>query len=116
MTKLSSPMIQTVIAFLNEEILGNKVKKDCNSYYGFGFKHPVPRPFLSAHELAKALSVSEPTLERWRRQGLGPPFIKVGNKRIRYPITELDLWVRKSLINQDSAESATTTKDTTESN
>jgi predicted DNA-binding transcriptional regulator AlpA len=48
----------------------------------------VERLVLSQAEAAKALGVSERTLERWRVEGRGPRFVKLG-KRVGY--TEADL-------------------------
>jgi hypothetical protein len=39
---------------------------------------------LTSSELAGALKVSERTPENWRLRGDGPPFIRVGGRRILY--------------------------------
>lgn len=61
------------------------------SKYGFKTGNAIV-PFLKPNELARLLSVSLKTLERWRKDGSGPPFIKTGTKRIRYPIIGLEAW------------------------
>lgn len=116
MKHLSPAMAETVIAFLNEDILGIKAKKQTNSFYGFGFKSAAPRPFLTPKELASALAISVTTLDRLRNRGDGPPFVKIGNKRIRYSIVGLDDWVRDNLTNHDAPESNSTDSNATESN
>ncbi len=84
--------------------LGDKLKETVKSYYGFvpekGKFGPFSAPFLTPALLAKSLMVSKKTLERWRIAGGGPPFIMV-SKQVRYPIVELDNWVRASLINRE---------------
>lgn len=43
-----------------------------------------PDPLLTPQALAERLAVSVKTLERWRLQGEGPPFVRVSRKVIRY--------------------------------
>lgn len=92
----------------NQATMGEKFKAENNSYYGFvatkGNWGPFSSPFLTPAHLAKALGVSVKTLERLRMSGGGPKFIKV-SKQVRYPIVELDNWVRENLMQQDSPES-----------
>lgn len=42
---------------------------------------------------ARYLNVSPPTLERWRQQGTGPKFIRVGLRGVRYLESDLDAYV-----------------------
>ena len=46
---------------------------------------------LSTNELVERLRVSRSTLERWRTNGVGPPFIKVGS-RVIYRIGDVEDW------------------------
>jgi hypothetical protein len=39
---------------------------------------------LTSSELAGALKISERTPENWRLRGEGPPFIRVGRRRVVY--------------------------------
>lgn len=84
-----------------EEILLNlaKVQQEnkaaSQSHYGFKARRGV---FLTPQELAAALSVSTKTLERWRKYGGGPPYVKIATKHIRYPIAGLEEWVRAAII------------------
>ncbi len=52
-------------------------------------------PFLTPKQLAQLLNLSEKTLERMRKDGSGPPFTKIGNKRIRYSIPKLETWLKE---------------------
>lgn len=47
---------------------------------------------LNVREVAERTSLSKSTLDKWRGQKLGPPFVKLG-RRIAYPVVELDAWV-----------------------
>jgi predicted DNA-binding transcriptional regulator AlpA len=44
-------------------------------------------------DLAQFLSVSPSTLERWRCRGGGPPFLKVGRRRIAYRAGSVRRWL-----------------------
>lgn len=73
-----------------------KSEKDKKSFYGFNPSKRGIIPFLSPRELAQHLGISLKTLERMRKDGSGPPFIKIRNKQIRYPIASLDIWVTEN--------------------
>lgn len=51
-----------------------------------------PKEKLDPHGAASYLNTSRATLARWRVQGGGPPFIKMGG-RIRYDVEDLDAWL-----------------------
>ena len=48
--------------------------------------------FLTAGEAAALLRVSPITLSRWRIQGCGPRWIKMGPKRVAYAVDDLIAW------------------------
>ncbi len=48
--------------------------------------------FLTAAEAAALLRVSQITLSRWRIQGYGPRWIKMGPKRVAYAMDDLIAW------------------------
>lgn len=48
---------------------------------------------LLDHEAAELLRVAVGTLERWRRTGRGPKFIKLYGKGVRYRRRDLDEWL-----------------------
>jgi len=60
---------------------------------------------LTTEQAAEYLCVKTRTLESWRVQGLGPPFVKVG-RLVRYLQTTLDEWLlscqRKSTSDNQS--------------
>jgi hypothetical protein len=60
----------------------------------------IARPTLTAnldtHAAAEVLSVSPRTLQRWRQEGRGPRFAKLGGA-VRYPLTELERFAAESM-------------------
>ena len=50
---------------------------------------------LSPKDAAKHLALSEKALEKWRCQGTGPRFLKLGN-RIRYKLDDLIEWAEQT--------------------
>jgi len=51
----------------------------------------MPSPFLNQHELAERWRISHRTLERWRWQGRGPRYLKVGG-RVLYRAEDIDAY------------------------
>ena len=52
---------------------------------------PVDAPHLDQTALARRWGVSPRTLERWRAQGRGPRFCKIGRK-VSYPPHEVEAY------------------------
>ena len=49
-----------------------------------------PEPaFMCQKALAKRWDISVKTLEQWRWKGIGPRFLKIGN-RVRYDLAEIE--------------------------
>lgn len=64
--------------------------------------HLTPR--VNTKEAAALLGISVRTLEDWRSNGIGPKYVKVGQKIIRYEIYDLNSFVnegRMSVTNDD---------------
>lgn len=47
---------------------------------------------------AEYLGLSAVTLKRWRSQGKGPSFIRLGEKIVKYRQTDLDRWLMNSRV------------------
>jgi hypothetical protein len=47
------------------------------------------RPHLLEHELATRWRLSARTLQRWRRAGSGPPFLRLG-RRVAYRLSDIE--------------------------
>ena len=50
-------------------------------------------PLVTQEEVAEYLSVSTRTLEHWRRVNLGPPYVKLGTRAVRYRMSEVGRWL-----------------------
>ena len=48
---------------------------------------------LTEKEAGKILGFSIRTLQKWRIEGQGPPFIRVSARTIRYRREDLDQWI-----------------------
>lgn len=44
--------------------------------------------YFTAHQLSKRWMLAPKTLEKWRYKGIGPQYIKVGN-RVLYPVQDV---------------------------
>ena len=55
---------------------------------------------LTQQQLADELEVSLRTLERWRQQGTGPAFIRVGRSP-RYRRSDIDAWLERQRRSQE---------------
>jgi len=59
--------------------------------------------YLNAHEVAEMLSVSEPTIWRWAREGHIPSPLKLGPKTSRWSSDEIAAHINRA---RDARESA----------
>jgi len=57
---------------------------------------------LTTIEAAEYLTMSKPTLERWRLTGEGPKFVKMGDA-VRYRPADLDAFITGNIV-QTTAE------------
>jgi len=57
---------------------------------------------LTQREAASVLRLSERTLERFRCSGLGPKFIRLGQKSVRYQQSALDEWIAGRVVRSTS--------------
>ena len=51
---------------------------------------------LTEAETARRLGISVSGLRKWRREGQGPRFIRLGSRLIRYSVPDLDAWLLTS--------------------
>ncbi len=61
---------------------------------------------LNHKDTAAHLGVSERTLERWRMEGHGPAFVRVGPRRLGYRESVLDAWTDSRTYGSRAAEMA----------
>lgn len=52
--------------------------------------------YMTPQQLAEELGVKEVTLWRWRRDGIGPRFHRVGPRAIRYSREAVSEWLRQN--------------------
>ncbi len=52
----------------------------------------MQKAFVNTHEAAEYLGLAEITLQIWRQNGNGPPYVKIG-RAVRYSLQDLDEWV-----------------------
>lgn len=55
--------------------------------------NPATMEYLTAKQVAQLLQMKDDTLYQWRRQGEGPPFIKLG-RTVRYARADVEAWLR----------------------
>lgn len=53
---------------------------------------PPSADLLNVEEAAKRLRLSKSTLDKARREGAGPPFVRLG-RRVLYTTHDLDAWI-----------------------
>jgi hypothetical protein len=51
-------------------------------------------PIMTEREAADYLKVGHSSLMRWRREGIGPKFIRLSPRRIAYRLTDLHEFLR----------------------
>lgn len=52
--------------------------------------------FLTTPELADRWQLHPNTLENWRSQGKGPPFVKITHKGVRYRLKEIQAYEKEN--------------------
>jgi hypothetical protein len=60
-----------------------------------------PKKYLNAEEASQFIGAAVQTLARWRCEGGGPPFIRVGRK-IMYAIDDLIAWMNARRVSSTS--------------
>lgn len=60
---------------------------------------------ITAAELSKRWGVHANTLQRWRTEGGGPKFVRLGMKRILYPLAEVE--AHENFTRKSTSESST---------
>lgn len=49
----------------------------------------MTEPMLTPADLVEAWQVAESTLAGWRKHGVGPRWVRLGPRRIGYPLSEV---------------------------
>jgi excisionase family DNA binding protein len=66
----------------------------------------APAEFLTSEQLAELLRVDPKTVKRWRSNGDGPPFIRLGERRLIYSRADVDAWLAERRYAHRAAEAA----------
>ena len=66
------------------------------------------RRYLDETALAHRLGVSKRTLQRWRVEGGGPPYVRLGPRRVAYDQAASDAWAAARSFASRAAELAAT--------
>jgi hypothetical protein len=52
----------------------------------------TPAATIEATDAAPMIGVNAATLKAWRRRGIGPPYVRFGN-RVRYRVCDVEAWL-----------------------
>ena len=53
---------------------------------------PTPTASVESAAAAPMIGVEPETLKLWRRKGIGPAYVKFGN-RVRYRVSDIEAWL-----------------------
>jgi predicted DNA-binding transcriptional regulator AlpA len=67
--------------------------------------------YINESELAALLKVSRRTIQRWRVDGSGPPWMRAGTRPVRYKLSEVKIWEEKRTFRHRAAELSTSSKE-----
>ena len=59
-------------------------------------REPTRALYLTEKKTSDRIAVSKSVLRKWRREGVGPPYVKLG-RMIRYPLRNLEIWMNNRL-------------------
>lgn len=62
--------------------------------------------YLTEIQASELLHVTRRTLQRWRRDGGGPPYVRSGEWRILYPEHDIKEWIKARTFPHRAAELA----------
>lgn len=69
-----------------------------------------PEALLNEEDTARFLAVSCRTLQRWRLEGGGPVFCRMGERRVAYRHADLTTWINARRFASTAEESAVAAK------
>lgn len=49
--------------------------------------------YVGSVKAGEIIDATAPTLKRWRRQGIGPKYIRIETGRVRYRVSDLKDWL-----------------------
>lgn len=54
------------------------------------------RRFMSVRETAAYMRMSKSTLDKWRCRGIGPRWVKVGQRKVAYALDDVEAWMTEN--------------------
>ena len=64
----------------------------------------LSNPFLTEAELSNLTNIPRKSLQRLRKEGGGPPWVRFGQRTIRYPKDQFQKWVEEYTQTQGDTE------------
>ena len=61
----------------------------------------MPETFLTTPQVADWLGYKEETLRQWRTNGIGPDYIRVLGKLVRYRASDVERWMDEQVQQTD---------------
>ena len=62
--------------------------------------------YLTENEFSDRFNIPQRTAERWRRSGDGPPYVRLGPRRIAYRLSDCEAWAAARTYPHRAAELA----------
>lgn len=66
----------------------------------------MTQTYLTERDIAARYHIAARTLQRWRGTGDGPPYIRLGARRIVYPLAAAEAWAAARTFPHRAAELA----------
>ncbi len=64
--------------------------------------------YLTEREFSERFKIPARTVQRWRSTGDGPPFLRLGPRRIAYRLSDVECWAESRTFASRAAELART--------
>jgi predicted DNA-binding transcriptional regulator AlpA len=65
---------------------------------------PMTDLFLTERELSNRFKIPARTAQRWRSTGDGPPFVRLGPRRVAYRLSDVEHWAAARTFTSRAAE------------
>jgi predicted DNA-binding transcriptional regulator AlpA len=66
----------------------------------------MPETFLTEREFSDRFKIPARTAQRWRSTGDGPPFVRLGPRRVAYRLSDIEAWAASRTFASRAAEIA----------
>ena len=62
--------------------------------------------YLTPKDIRERFQVCARTVETWRTEGSGPPFVRLGARRVAYRLSDVEAWAASRTFKSRAAEMA----------